>query len=179
MNAAGLRHGDWRSTKVLPEEPAQLPFHDTQAFGQGSQIAPVIERPMLDQGERAVDRIRRASPRANIGRRFRPAAQAGSIARLLSRRRGRIEDHVVSFWRGSRAHWAAIDARRLHSAEEAAIEARVARLDGAVASVLIKIHGTKMGMPDHEVSRISDINDRSDVASAFGSRGVAIDIGRR
>jgi hypothetical protein len=33
MNAAGLGHGDRRSTKVLPEEPAQLPVPDTQAFG--------------------------------------------------------------------------------------------------------------------------------------------------
>ena len=87
-NAARLRDGHRRRAEMLAEQTTQLPFAEAKAPGQCIDIG-LIQRAVLDQAERARDRVRRAAPRAEIRRRLRPAAQAGAEARLLRRRRRR------------------------------------------------------------------------------------------
>ncbi len=94
QNAAGLRHGNRRRAEMLAEQPPQLPFADAEAACQSIDIG-FVQRAKLDQAERARHRVRGAAPSAQIGGRLRAAAQAGAEARLLCRRRGRKEGHIL------------------------------------------------------------------------------------
>ncbi len=60
--------------------------------------------------------------------------------RLLRRRRGGMEGHAPRPQCRCRTDRAAVDACCLHGGEEAAVEARIAQLDRAVARVMIQIH---------------------------------------
>ena len=159
QHAAGLGDGDRRGAEVLAEQPPQLPLADAEPVGQGVDVA-VVERAGLDQDERAGDGVRRAAPGAEVRRGLRPAAQAGAKARLLRRRGGGIEGHVLALGRARRADRAAVDAGGLHPDEQAPVEAGVAGFKGAVAGVVIEIHATKMGARRHLVSRFSDMDGR-------------------
>ena len=61
---------------MLLEQAPQLALADAEASGQYVDIG-LVQRSVLDQAQGARYRIRRAAPSAEIGRGFRPAAQAG------------------------------------------------------------------------------------------------------
>jgi hypothetical protein len=126
------------------EQAAKLALADAEAIGQGLDIL-LVERAEFDQRQGARDRVRRAAPGAKIGRRLRPAAQAGAKAGLLRSRGGGVERDVLRQRRARRTDRTAIDAGRLHADEQSSVEPGVALQERAVAGVMIKIHALDMG----------------------------------
>jgi hypothetical protein len=62
-NAAGLRDGDWGSSEMLMEEPAELAFADAEAFGQGfhgSMVA--VKGAVGDESQGAGDGVGSSTP---------------------------------------------------------------------------------------------------------------------
>ena len=75
---------------MLVKQPPQLPRADAEPVGKAFDIV-LIEAAGLDQRERAGHGVGGAAPEREIGRGFRPAAQAWTKARLLGRGRGGVE----------------------------------------------------------------------------------------
>ncbi len=150
QHAACLRDGDGRSAQMLAKKSAQVALADAEPIGERLDIRGV-ERPELDQRERARHRVRCAAPGPHIGRSLRPAAQARAEACLLRRRSGGIEDDVLSAWRARGTDRTAVDSRRLHADEQSAVETGVALADRAIARVMIEIHAPSMAGNRFEV----------------------------
>src|SRR5258708_23571555 len=147
---------------MLQEESAQLPSADAEPLGERLDASAVaVERSLGDQRETARHRVRGAAPGAEIGRRFRPATQAGAEACFLRRRRRRVETTILEL-RGPRpADWPAVDPGRGHADEETAVESSVARLKRPVAGLRVELfHGATMPSIRSRRSRFSDIIDR-------------------
>jgi len=70
-----LRHRDRRRPDMLAEQPPQLPRADAEPVGKALDIG-LVESAGFDQGERAGHGVAGAAPEREIGRGFRPAAQA-------------------------------------------------------------------------------------------------------
>jgi hypothetical protein len=85
-----LCHRDRRGPDMPVKQPPQLPGADAKPVGETLDIG-LIETAGFDQRQCARYRVGGAAPEREIGRGFRPAAQARAKARLLGRRRGRIE----------------------------------------------------------------------------------------
>jgi hypothetical protein len=83
QNAAGLGDGDRRRAKMLAEEAPKLPFTYTQTTSQSINTS-LVQGAELNQRQGARYGIRRAAPRAEVGRGFRPAPQTRAKACLLS-----------------------------------------------------------------------------------------------
>jgi hypothetical protein len=128
---------------VLTKEPSELALAEPEAARERVDIV-AVERAELDERERARYRVRRTPPRAEIGRRLRPTAHARVEPSLLRRRRGGKEPHVLGARRARRTDRTAVDVRRLHRGDEPTVEARVALADGAIAGVVIQVHGVKV-----------------------------------
>ena len=124
---------------MLLEQPPQLPLADAEPFGQRIDArALAVERAVRDQGKAARDRVRRAAPRAEVGRRLRPAAQAGAEAGLLRRGGAGEEAAILELGGARRADRPAIDPGRGDADEQAPVEARVAALQRPVAGTGIE-----------------------------------------
>ena len=124
---------------MLAEQTAQLTAAHAQPAGQRVEIG-IVESAHLDQSQRARYRVGRAAPRAEIGRRFRPAAQAGAKAGLLRRGGRGKESHVLGTRDARRTDRPTIDAGRLDAGEEPSVEARVALTERAITGIVIKVH---------------------------------------
>ena len=61
---------------MLAEQPPQLPLADAEPAGEAFDIG-LIEAAGFDQRQRARDGVGGAAPEREVGRGFRPAAQAG------------------------------------------------------------------------------------------------------
>ena len=141
---------------MLVEEPAQLAFAEAEAGGK--RVDPgLVERPALDEHQRARHGVRGAVPGAARRRGLGPAAQAWAKAGGLRRGGTRIESDVFAPRRPRRADRPAVDAGRPDTGEEAAIEAGVACRDRPIAGVEIEIHAERLVCPGREVSLFSDI----------------------
>ena len=147
QHAPGLGHRDRRGAQVLAKQAPKLALAHPQSRGQPVDIG-LVQRAGLDQAERPRDRVGGAAPGAEVRRGLRPAAQAWPKPRLLRRRRGRIEGDVFPLGRARRADRPAVDAGRAHADKEASVKAGVARLNGAVAGVVIEVHAPYMGAGD-------------------------------
>ena len=128
---------------MLLEQAPQLALADAEASGQYVDIG-LVQRAVLDQAQGARYRVRRAAPSAEIGRGFRPAAQAGTEARFLRGSRSRKKDDVLRQRRACRTDRAAVDSGRLDAAEEAAVKAGIALADGAVAGFVIELQRNRL-----------------------------------
>ena len=143
QHAPCLRDRDRRGAEMLLEQAPQLALADAEASGQYVDIG-LVQRAVLDQAQGARHRVRRAAPSAEIGRGFRPAAQAGTEARFLRGSRSRKKDDVLQQRRARRTDRAAIDSGCLDAAEEAAIKAGIALADGAVAGFVIELQRSRL-----------------------------------
>jgi len=143
QNAAGLGNSDRRCAKMLAEEAPELPLTHTQSTSQGINTS-LVQGAELNQRQGARYGIRRAAPRAEVGRGFRPAPQTWAKACLLRSRRRGVECHIL---RPRRPRWtdgAAVDARGFDAGEEPAVETGIAQADRAVASAVIEIHARNL-----------------------------------
>ncbi|WP_312864016.1 hypothetical protein [Rhizobium sophorae] len=57
MNAPRLRDANWRCTKMLAKEPAQVSLADLDAFCERGDVTVFVEGAILDESQRPVDRI--------------------------------------------------------------------------------------------------------------------------
>ncbi len=159
QHAPRLRHRDRRGAEMLIEQAPQLPLADAKPRGQTVDAGVVaIQRTLGDQRQAAGHRVRRAAPGAEIRRRFRPAAQAGTKAGLLRRRGRRKEPAVLELGRARRTNRPAIDAGRSHADEDPPIETGVAGAQRAVTNLRIEcFHCLIMPPPRARRSRFSDM----------------------
>ena len=125
----GLRSG----ADMRKEEPPELPLAHAEAGGELVELA-FVERPFLDEAQGTRNAGGRARPGWRAGRRFRPAAQAGTKPCRFGCGRARHEKTMFPFRHPRRADRPAIDARGADTDEEAAVEARILGKDGAVAT---------------------------------------------
>ena len=125
---------------MLVEEAAQLAFAEAEAAGKRGDRS-LVQRPAVDEHQRARHRVRGAVPGAARRRGLGPAAPARAKAGGLRRGGGRIEADVLAPRRPRRADRPAIDAGRPDPGEEAAIKAGIPRRDRPVAGVEIETHG--------------------------------------
>ncbi len=151
-----LRHRDRRRPDMLAEQPPQLSRADAEPVGKALDIS-LVEAAGFDQGERARHGVAGAAPEREIGRCFRPAAQAWAKAGLLGRRRGRIERYILEFRGAGGANRPAVDAGGFDAHEQPAIEAGITGRDGAVAGGAVHIHHRSIVHCSELVSRFSDI----------------------
>jgi hypothetical protein len=128
---------------MLSKQAPELSLADTQALGKAIDTR-FIEGACVDQRQCAGHRIRRPAPGGKLGRRFRPTAQAGTEARFLRRRCGRIKRHVLALGHARRADRTAIDPCCLHPAEQPPVEARVTSAERAITRVDVEIHGPSL-----------------------------------
>lgn len=124
------------------KEPAQLAASDSESLGELFESV-FIELTLSDERERAGDGVGSAEPGAELRHHFGTAAQTWTKARFLGGRGGREEATVRLLRRWGRADGSAVDAGRGHAHEEAAIEARVTRAQGAVAGLVVE-HATDL-----------------------------------
>src|SRR6266702_3098802 len=147
---------DRRRPDMLAEQPPQLAAADAEPVCQAFDII-AIETACFDQAERARYRVGSAAPERQLGRDFRPAAQAWAKAGLLGRGGGSIERHVLEFRRPRRADRPAVDAGGLDADEQPAVEAGVPSRDRAVTGNAVHIHQEIMTLRSGFVWRFSDI----------------------
>ena len=133
-DAARLRDGQGGCADVLIEEATELAFSHTERGGELlDRGAGAIECTLCNAGHGAADRAGSAAPCGRVRRDLRTAAEAGAEAGVLgSGGRGK-EAAVVAHGRARGADGAAIDAGGGDTGEEAAIEARIAGLERAIA----------------------------------------------
>ena len=134
-----LRNCYGRCAEIAQKKPAQMARTDAEALRQAFDAA-VIKRALTDQLQSPGNAGRCSQPRRRSGRRFGTAAQTRPEPGFGGRRSGWEITDVGRFrrWRGTDGP--AIDSGRGHADEEAAIEARIARQPGPVASFRIQIH---------------------------------------
>jgi len=84
---------------MLAEQSPKLPTADPETLGQSLDVG-LVQCTGFDQHQRARDRVGRAAPHREIGRGFRPAAQAGAEAGLL---RAAVGKKITFFDSGVRA----------------------------------------------------------------------------
>src|SRR5687767_8796320 len=128
MHPPRLCDRDRGGSDVHREEPSELPFTDADPLRERRDVC-VIERAIFDEPERARDRARCSTPRAEIRRCLRPTAKAGTKPCFLRSGRGRKEDDVLPLRTARGTNGTAIDAGRLHAREEATVEARITSAD--------------------------------------------------
>ena len=139
VQAARRRNPLGRRADVPFEEPPQVPRADPEPPREAVRVV-MVQRPVLDQAQRAAHRARGAVPGRRAGGRLRPAAQAGAEAGP-TRRRGRgVEAHVGGLRRLDRADRPTVDAGGHDADEEAAVETCVARQAGSFAQVGVQHH---------------------------------------
>src|SRR5580765_4024772 len=132
QNSAGLRNGNGRCAKVLAKKAAELPLAYAKAISQVVDARPV-QCAEFNQRQSPRHGVGCPAPRAEIGRRFRPASQTWPKARLLRCCRRRKECHVLRLRRPRRADRTAVDPGGFHASEEPAIKPGITQRNGAVA----------------------------------------------
>src|SRR5690606_29174361 len=118
--------------ELREEDAPQVPAGDPEARGERIDPRPV-HAAVLDQTRRGAREARRRVDRRIAGCELRAAAQARSEAGRFRGGRAREEAAVLALRHPDGADRTAVDARRGHRDEEAAVEARVAGAQGAVA----------------------------------------------
>ena len=113
-----------RSPEMFPEEARKMARSNAQPLGQVFHAA-VIECTLLEQAERPLDRRPSALPGWTEGRRFRSAAQAGTVPGRLGGCRACIETDVLRQRLLHAANRTAVDASGSNGDEEQAVERRV------------------------------------------------------
>src|SRR5262249_38113929 len=106
--------------------------------------ARVLERRVLDQARRRLSDALGRIHAGIAGRKLGPAAQARPEAGRLGRGRARIKTAVLALRRADSAHRPAADPGRAQGDEEAAVEGRVMRAQGAVTGMGIERHDGSM-----------------------------------
>ncbi len=110
-HSAGLGDGEGRRAEVLKEESAKLAFAEAEALCEllyGGFVA--VECAGVDQRQRARDGRGGASPRGEMGSRFRAAAEAWAESCFLCCGGRAEEPAVLKLRRARRADGPAIDA---------------------------------------------------------------------
>ena len=147
--------------RLVPRDFFQIPVHSretgrfTYAVPRGYLPAEVDERIRADASR---DQRRGAAGHAGGGidqraarRPFRPAAQAGAEARRFRRGRAGEEAAAVRARQARAADRATVDPCRGHAHEEDAVEARIARTEGAVAARGFQGHAGLSLQPDRSI----------------------------
>ena len=149
QQAARLQPGQRGDAQLGLEHAAQVAVAHAQAGGQaghaGGFVAPGVGRVQQARGvarQQGGGILRR--PRRGLRRQLRPAAQAGAEARAFGLRRVGEEAAVLAPRGLHAADRAAVDAGGGHAGEERAVEARVVRLQGAVAGVGVERGGGRV-----------------------------------
>ena len=142
-HASRLRDGQGRCADVLIEEAAELALPDAEAVGEPlDRCAGAVERALCNARHGAGDGAGGAAPCGRVRRDLRTAAKAGAKARLLGSGGGRKEAAVLAECRTRGADGAAVDASGGDADEEAAIEARIASLERAMADLGVERAGS-------------------------------------
>ncbi len=144
VGPARARHRQRRGSDVLQEQPPQVAVAQPQPRGQRVDTL-LVEQALVDQPQRALDARGRAGPGRRAWRGLRPAAPAGPVAGLLGRGGVAVERDVLAPRSRGRADRAAVDAGGAHGHEEAPVEARVARSQGPVATLVVQPHAPILG----------------------------------
>src|SRR5262249_41281777 len=108
----------------------------------------VLERPVFHQRRGSLRETRRRVDARVARRELGPAAQARSVAARFRGRGARKEAAILALRRLDGADRAAINARRRDRDEEAAVEARVARTERAVADAGVESHAAHYARRD-------------------------------
>ncbi len=123
--------------ELLGEKPAQVPLADAdpaRKLGQRSRV----ERALLDQAQRTGDELALRAVQRRSGRRFRTAAQARPKTCGRCRGGAGVIADVARLGRRRGTDGPAIDPRRRDGDEEEPVEARIARLAGAIAYAAVE-----------------------------------------
>ena len=116
------------------EEPRQVPRGVAEPSREpGDALA--LDDTVGDEAHGAAGGVAPEIPLGRARRSFRQAALARAVARLVGGGARRIEGHVRRLGSAGRAARPAVDARGAHRRDELAVEARIARVDRAVALV--------------------------------------------
>ena len=135
-HAAGLRDGQWRGTDVLIEQAAELALADAERGREPlDRRTRAVERALGDASHRAAHRVCSATPCRRVRRDLRAAAEAGAEAGLLCSGGGWKEAAVLAHRCARGTDRTAVDAGGGDTGEEAAVEARIVRLERAIADV--------------------------------------------
>jgi hypothetical protein len=138
-HAAGLRNCQGRCADVLIEEAAELTLANAESFGEPFDGGTgTVECALRDTRHGTADGAGGAAPRGRLRRNLRTAAQAGAKAGLLGSSRGSKEAAVLAKRGASWADGATVDMSGGDGDEEAAVKARIARLQSAIADVWIE-----------------------------------------
>ena len=114
-----------RRMKVFGKEPRQVPRPDPKALRQRINRTPV-QSASLDQNQSTFYGCLGTLPCRTEWGGLRPAAEAEAVAGAFGRCCARIELDIAHRWRTHPANGATINARRLDSDENHAIEGRIA-----------------------------------------------------
>jgi hypothetical protein len=104
----------------------------------------LIQSAFRYQSKRTRNGARGPLPSGQVGRTFRSATQARTIPGLLRGARRPIEGHILALGRSRWTDRPAVNSSGAHRNEDAAVEARIARRDSPVASIVIEIHAENM-----------------------------------
>jgi hypothetical protein len=86
-DAPGLRNGDRGSAKVLEEEATKLAFAQTKSLREYFYTGFfAVERPVVDESQRARNGVRSAAPKGKMRSCFGTAAKTWAKACVLGRR---------------------------------------------------------------------------------------------
>jgi len=173
QHATGLGDGNGRGAEVTLEQSAKLPGADPQAIRQPLDVGLLaIERAFGNQRQGATDRVGAAAPKGEVGRDLRPAAQARPEAGLLGRRRRRVEATILETRHASRAYRPAVYLGRGDADEDAAIEAGIVALEGAVIRFAVEqFHRSSFPCGSGRCSRFSDLCIGQGVAGSIPFSG--------
>jgi hypothetical protein len=148
------------------EHAAQMTARDADARGERLDAA-LLEHAVFDELHGSLcetrGRVDAREPRSEL----RPASQAGPEALDLRRGGTHEEAAVLAARQADVADRPAIDPRRAHADEEASVEARIVRREGAIATVGIENHarimrrrrGRDSPFPDIEIGSLEPRQD--------------------
>ena len=120
------------------EQSAQMSGRHPERIREVLDGLAVVEKPALDEPQRARDRRYRAVPRGCPGRGLGSTPQAGAETRSLGGGRSREKDHVARPGGLHRTGGPAVDPGGEHACEEPPVESRVSREAGAIAPAPIE-----------------------------------------
>ena len=149
LDSGGARRRERSRVEIAPEQPRQVAPSDPQPPGQRLD-ARLVERALVDQAERAIDRRPRAAPGRRMLRGLGPAAQAGPKARRLGGGRAREIADVARHRLAYRADGPAVDAGRGDGDEDHAVIGRIAGKAHAFAEIEVELGG-QVGGPCHRL----------------------------
>ncbi len=139
LGALGPSQRQRTGTQLAGQQPIDLTLAVVQPRGKATDPL-AIHEPIGDQPHRPSDHVNAYVPLRRPGRRIGAAPLARPVSVLLGGRCGHEELDVVALRGHCRAARPAVDAGGLHRRDEAAIEAAVATLRGAVALFVVEDH---------------------------------------